>query len=51
MRIIIVEDELLIREGLAKLLVRINPDYELVGTAGDGIEGYGLIRDLSLIHI
>ena len=45
MRIIIVEDELLIREGLAKLLVRINPDYELVGTAGDGIEGYGLIRD------
>lgn len=45
MRIVIVEDEAPIREGIAKLLHKINPDYELAGTAADGAEGYELIRD------
>ncbi|MCI6466281.1 MAG: response regulator [Faecalicatena sp.] len=43
MRIVIVEDEAPIREGIAKILQKINPDYELEGTAADGQEGYALI--------
>lgn len=31
MRIVVVEDEAPIREGMAKLLSKINPEYELVG--------------------
>lgn len=45
MRIVIIEDEAPIREGIAKLLNKINPDYELAGTAADGLEGYELIRN------
>ena len=33
MRIVVVEDEAPIREGMAKLLSKINPEYELVGKA------------------
>lgn len=44
MRIVIVEDEAPIREGIAKILHKINPDYELAGTAADGKEGYELIN-------
>ena len=55
MRIVIVEDEAPIREGLAKILHKINPDYELVGKAGDGKAGYELIRrmepDLVILDI
>ena len=55
MRIVIVEDEAPIREGLAKILHKINPDYELVGKAGDGKAGYDLIRrmepDLVILDI
>ena len=36
MRIVVVEDEAPIREGMAKLLSKINPEYELVGKAADG---------------
>lgn len=43
MRVVIVEDEAPIREGLAKILNKINPEYELVGKAADGEEGYKLI--------
>lgn len=45
MRIAVVEDEALIREGMAKILARINPEYELIGTARDGQEGYELILE------
>lgn len=44
MRIVIVEDEALIREGLSKTVGKINPEYEVVGTAADGEAGYDLIR-------
>lgn len=45
MRIAIVEDETPIREGLAKILNKIKKEYELVGTASDGLEGLALIRE------
>ncbi|MDO4600110.1 MAG: response regulator [[Ruminococcus] gnavus] len=45
MRIVVVEDEAPIREGLANLLNKINPEYELAGTAADGEAGYHLIRE------
>ena len=55
MRIVIVEDEAPIREGLAKILHRINPDYELAGKADNGKAGYDLIRrmepDLVILDI
>ncbi len=38
MRIVIVEDEPRIREGLARLIGKIKPDYEIVGSARDGAE-------------
>ena len=41
MRIAVIEDEAPIRDGIAKILERINPKYKLAGTA----------KDLSLIHI
>ena len=47
MRIVVVEDEAPIREGMAKLLSKINPEYELVGKAADGEAGYQLIRELN----
>lgn len=45
MRIVVVEDEAPIREGMAKILKTISPKYELVGTASDGESGYELIRE------
>lgn len=47
MRIVVVEDETTIREGMAKILETINPKYELVGTASDGMSGYELIQKAS----
>lgn len=46
MRIVIVEDEAPIREGMAKLLQQIDPRYEVVGKAVDGQSGYEMIRDI-----
>lgn len=43
MRIVIVEDEAPIREGIARILGKISPEYELVGTAADGESGYELV--------
>ena len=55
MRIVIVEDEAAIREGMVKLLHQINPQYEVVGKANDGQSGYELIRsvrpDLIIVDI
>ena len=61
MRIVIVEDEAPIREGMEGILKKLNPSYELAGKAADGIEGLEVIRRvkpdliimdiLSLIHI
>lgn len=44
MRIVIVEDEAPIREGLGKILKKINPGYELAGSAADGIAGLKLVE-------
>lgn len=44
MRIVIVEDEAPIRNGMGNVLKKINPDYELVGKAADGLEGLKLVR-------
>lgn len=43
MRIVIVEAEETVREELAKILPKINPDYEVAGKAAGGREGYELI--------
>ncbi|HYW83085.1 MAG TPA: response regulator, partial [Spirochaetia bacterium] len=46
MKIAIVEDELRIREGLARLVRRIDPSYEIVGEAEDGLAGMRIIARL-----
>ena len=43
MKIIIVEDEIRIREGICNLVERINDNYEVVAVASNGREGYELI--------
>ncbi|MCE5343619.1 MAG: response regulator [Eubacteriales bacterium] len=43
MRIVIVEDEILIREGVVRLAGRVNPEYVFVGEADNGIDGLKLI--------
>ena len=40
MKIIIVEDEKSIRNGLVKMLPKLDPEYEVLGSAKDGSEGY-----------
>lgn len=44
MKIIVIEDEVRIREGITRLLGKINPEYEVVGEAENGCEGLELIR-------
>ena len=46
MKIAIVEDELRIREGLARLIRKIDPSYEIVGEAEDGLAGMRIIARL-----
>lgn len=46
MKIVIVEDEAPIRNGLVKMIPKLNPDYEVVGTASDGEEGLRVIEDM-----
>lgn len=45
MKIVIVEDEAPIRNGLAKMLPKLHRDYEVVGTASDGVEGLRVIEE------
>ena len=44
MRIVIVEDEIRIREGISKLLGKIDPSYEIVGEAENGRAGLELVK-------
>ena len=44
MKFVIVEDELRIREGIARLLPKLNGDYAVAGEAENGAEGLELIR-------
>ncbi len=43
MRIVVVEDEIRIREGICKLVKKISPMHRVVGTAESGEEGLRLI--------
>ena len=45
MKILIVEDEVRIREGIIKLLKKINSNYEVVGEATDGWQGLELSKE------
>ena len=45
MRIVVVEDEMCIREGLVKLLERIDRSYIVVGQADNGKSGLELIKE------
>ena len=44
MKIIIVEDEAAIREGMEGILKKLSPSYEVIGKAENGREGLSLIR-------
>lgn len=45
LRIVLVDDHLVMRQGLAGLL-RMEPDFEIAGEASDGESAVGLIREL-----
>ena len=47
MKVLIVEDEIRIREGIQKLLGKMRPDYEITGEAENGEEGLQLLKDLN----
>lgn len=44
MKIVIIEDEIRIREGLGRLIEKLSPEYEVAGTAENGQEGCELVR-------
>jgi DNA-binding NarL/FixJ family response regulator len=44
--IVVVDDQALIRDGIAAIL-RAEPDFDVVGTAADGVEAIGLITTLA----
>jgi len=44
MKVVVVEDEILIREGLCKLMHRMFPEITLLGVAGNGQEGLACIE-------
>lgn len=43
MRIVIVEDEILIREGIVRLVKRVSPTHQVVGEAANGREGLAAV--------
>lgn len=43
MKIVVIEDENSIRNGLAKMLPKLDAEYEVTGTAANGLEGLELI--------
>lgn len=45
-RVVIAEDEALVREGLVAI-VSSRPDFEVVGTAADGVEALSVVRRTS----
>lgn len=46
MRILLVEDEIRIREGIIKLVNKLNKDFKIIGEADNGLEGLELITKL-----
>ena len=47
MRIVVVEDEIRTRRGIVALLKKLNPDYEVVGEAENGLVGSELVSRLN----
>lgn len=47
MKIVIIEDEIRIREGIIKLIKKINKEYEIIGEAENGVEGLHLVTKLN----
>ena len=45
MRIVVIEDEIRIREGIIKLLGKLNKGYEVVGEADNGRTGLELLKE------
>lgn len=45
MRIVVIEDEIRIREGLCRLLGKLNEEYELAGEADNGEDGIRIVRE------
>lgn len=45
MKFVIIEDEVRIREGIIRLLAKMNPEFEIVGEAENGIQGLELINE------
>jgi two-component system response regulator YesN len=43
---LIIDDEPLIRKGLAKLISRVSPDWTMCGEADNGLEGLDMIQSL-----
>ena len=46
MRLLIVEDEIRIREGIQKLLGKMRQDYDIVGEAENGEDGLLMLKEL-----
>lgn len=46
MKIVIIEDEIRIREGLVKLISKLENSYEIIGSAENGKAGYELVRQV-----
>ncbi len=46
MKVIIIEDEIRIREGIEKLLTKLDQELEIVGEADNGEDGLRLVRQL-----
>ncbi|MFA9462686.1 MAG: response regulator [Velocimicrobium sp.] len=47
MRVVVIEDEIRIREGICKLIQKDSSDWEVVGCAENGKDGYNLIVKLN----
>lgn len=45
MRMVIVEDETMIREGIIKLIKKVSEEHEVVGEAENGIQGLQIIEE------
>ena len=46
MKVLIVEDEIRIREGIRKLLTKLSEEYLVIGEAENGVQGLNMVMDL-----
>lgn len=45
MKVLIVEDEIRIREGIRKLLTKLSEEYLVIGEAENGVQGLNMVMD------